>query len=112
VLVHYTPQNSNNHEGICLSSTFVFSLIVDNVEHLWLNTWRTGGYVLDYGAFLVHASMEHLCCTSILPPSLNKLIPRICATNFIEKSNNIYDIKLAPYENILYGKSNDTNLVP
>ena len=41
----YTPQNSNNHEGICLSSTFVFGLIVDNVEHLWLNTWRTGGNV-------------------------------------------------------------------
>jgi hypothetical protein len=32
-------------------------------------------------------------------------------TNFIEKSNNTYDIKLTYYENIFYGISNDTNLV-
>ena len=57
--------------------------------------------------------------TDILPSSPNKWIPRIRAsqiflslTNFIEKSNNIYNINWAPYENIFYGKSNDTNLIP
>ena len=30
----------------------------------------------------------------------------------LEKSNNIYDIKWAPHENIFYGKSNDINLIP
>jgi hypothetical protein len=51
--------------------------------------------------------------------SLKESIPRIrvsqtflILTNFIEKSINIYDIKWASYENILYEKSNDTNLVP
>ena len=55
----------------------------------------------------------------ILPSSQNKSIPKIRAsqtflslTNFIEKSNNIYVIEWAPYENIFYGKSNDTNLIP
>jgi len=33
-------------------------------------------------------------------------------TNFMEKSNNIYDIKCASYENILYDQSNDTTLIP
>jgi len=33
-------------------------------------------------------------------------------TNFIKKSNNIYDIKYASYENIFYDESNDTNLIP
>ena len=44
---------------------------------------------------------------SVLPLSPNKSIPRIRAsqtflslTNFIEKSNNIYVIQWAPYENI------------
>jgi hypothetical protein len=32
-------------------------------------------------------------------------------TNFIKKSNNIYDIK-STYENIFYDESNDTNLIP
>jgi pSer/pThr/pTyr-binding forkhead associated (FHA) protein len=50
--------------------------------------------------------------------SLNKSIPRIHAcqtvlslTNFIEKNNNIYIIKLASYKNIFYGISNDINLM-
>ena len=50
--------------------------------------------------------------------SPNKSIPRIYVsqtflswTNFIEKSNNIYDIKLAHYENIFHVKSNDTSLL-
>jgi hypothetical protein len=33
-------------------------------------------------------------------------------TNFIEKTNNIDDIKCALYKNIFYDKSNDTNLIP
>jgi len=33
-------------------------------------------------------------------------------TNFIEKSNNIYNIKYVSYENIFYDESNVTNLVP
>jgi hypothetical protein len=33
-------------------------------------------------------------------------------TNFIEKSNNIYNIKYVSYENIFYNESNDTNLIP
>jgi len=33
-------------------------------------------------------------------------------TNFIEKSNNIYDIKCASYKNIFYDEYNDTNLIP
>jgi len=32
-------------------------------------------------------------------------------TNFIEKSNNIYNIKYALYENILYDEFNDINLI-
>jgi hypothetical protein len=55
---------------------------------------------------------------NLLLPSPNKSIPRIwasqtflCLTNFIEKSNSIYGIKGAPYTNIFYNKSNDTNLV-
>ena len=55
----------------------------------------------------------------ILPLSPNKSIPRIRASqtflsliNFIEKSNNIYIIKWAPYENAFYDKFNYTNLIP
>jgi len=33
-------------------------------------------------------------------------------TNFVEKSNNIYDVKWVHYENIFYIISNDTNLIP
>ena len=54
----------------------------------------------------------------LFPLFLNKLISKICAsqtfvslTNFIKKSNNIYDIKWVYYENILYGISNYTNLM-
>jgi len=50
---------------------------------------------------------------------MKESIHRICAsqtflslTNFIENSNNIYDIKCASYENIFYDESNDTNLIP
>jgi hypothetical protein len=32
-------------------------------------------------------------------------------TNFIEKSNNIYNIKYTLYENIFYDESNNTNLI-
>ena len=32
-------------------------------------------------------------------------------TDFIEKSKNIYDIKLSYYESIFYGTSNDTSFV-
>ena len=55
---------------------------------------------------------------SLLPLSPNKSIPRIRAsqtflslTIFIEKTNNIYDIKLAHYENVFYGKSNYTSCI-
>jgi len=54
----------------------------------------------------------------VLPPSTKESIPRICAsqtfkslTNFIEKSNNIYNIECTLYENILYDESNNTNLI-
>ena len=54
----------------------------------------------------------------ILPPSTKESIPRIRAsqtflslTNFIEKSNNIYNIKCTLYENIFYDESNNTNLI-
>jgi hypothetical protein len=47
----------------------------------------------------------------IIPLSTEESIPRVRTTNFIEKSNNIYDIKCASYENIFYDKSNDTNLI-
>jgi hypothetical protein len=54
----------------------------------------------------------------ILPLSPNKSNPRIRTSqtilslaNFIEKSNNIHDIKWAYYENIFYSISNDTNLM-
>jgi hypothetical protein len=46
--------------------------------------------------------------------SSDKSILRIHAislTYFIEKSNNIYDIKRVHYENVLYDISNDTNLM-
>ena len=49
---------------------------------------------------------------------MKESIPRIRVSqtflslnNFIEKSNNIYDIKYASYENIFYNESNDTNLI-
>jgi len=49
---------------------------------------------------------------------MKESIPRIrvsqtflSLTNFIEKINNIYDIKCASYENIFYDESNDTNLI-
>jgi len=55
----------------------------------------------------------------LLTPSTKESIPRICVsqtilslTNFIETSNNIYDIKCALYKNIFYDESNDTNLIP
>jgi hypothetical protein len=55
----------------------------------------------------------------VLLLSLKESIPKIrvsqiflTLTNFIEKNINIYDIKWISYENILYDKSNDTNLVP
>jgi len=61
---------------------------------------------------LLHSSL-------ILPPSTKESISKIhvsqtflSLTNFIEKSNNIYDIKCASYENIFYDESNDTNLIP
>jgi len=47
-----------------------------------------------------------------LPLFSNKLIPRIrvsqtflSLTNFIEKNNNIYDIRRVYYENILWARS-------
>jgi len=65
------------------------------------------------------ASHNYISWCFILPLSTKELIPRIRAsqtflslTNFIEKSNNIYDIKCASYENIFYDESNDTNLIP
>jgi hypothetical protein len=55
---------------------------------------------------------------TLLPPSPNKSTPRIrtsqiilSLTNFIEKSNNIYDINWAFYENMFYDISNETNLM-
>jgi len=49
---------------------------------------------------------------------MKKLIPRISVrqsfkslTKFIEKSDNIYNIKYTSYKNIFYDKSNDTNLI-
>ena len=54
----------------------------------------------------------------LLPSSMKKLIPRISVrqsfkslTKFIEKSDNIYNIKYTSYKNIFYDKSNDTNLI-
>ena len=50
---------------------------------------------------------------------MKESIPRIrtsqtflSLTSFIKKSNNIYDIKCASYENIFYNESNNTNLIP
>ena len=55
---------------------------------------------------------------NLLPPSSNKSVPKICAsqtifdlTNFIKKNNNIYEINRAYYENIFYSICNDTNLM-
>jgi len=49
-----------------------------------------------------------------LRPRKNQFLKSVLKslTNFIEKSNNIYDIKCASYKNIFYDKSNDTNLIP
>jgi len=54
----------------------------------------------------------------IYPPSKKESISKIRVsqtflnlTNFIKKSNNIYDIKYTSYENIFYDESNDSNLI-
>jgi len=54
----------------------------------------------------------------LLSLSTKESIPRILVRqtfqsliNFIEKSNNIYDIKYALYKNIFYNESNHINLI-
>jgi hypothetical protein len=48
-----------------------------------------------------------------LRPQINQFLESMPSlTNFIEKNNNIYEIKETPYGNIFNGKSNDTNLIP
>ena len=59
-------------------------------------------------------SFDNLYSPSFMKESISKIrVSQIFLSliNFIEKSNNIYNIKCTLYKNIFYDESNDTNLI-